>query len=279
VAYIWRETFSNIRYSGPIGVLSITVIVLTTMVLATLLTIANYIHMELNILKQSPLVVVFLKDGLDDSTRQNIRKEIESLPQVRSTRYISKEDALRRTREMFAGREEILEGLEDLNPLPSSFEIELKTQSLDNVKEVVERLSGLPGVEDTQYAEKASQFVRKIETALIFIGSILALASIVIICFSIMLTTYIRREEIRIMRLVGATGLFIRAPLLLQGVMLGLMGSAIGLAILYGLSNLLATKIGPFSFLPLRHIALVVGLGAFMGFVGGSVPLRRLIKI
>ena len=63
---IWRETFSNIRYSGLIGILSIIVIILTTMVLTTLLMIANYVHTELNVLKRSPLIVVFLKDGWDD---------------------------------------------------------------------------------------------------------------------------------------------------------------------------------------------------------------------
>ena len=279
MAYIWRETFSNIRYSGLIGVLSITVIVLTTMVLSALLIIANYVHIELNFLKRSPLVVAFLKDGLDDPAREKIQKEIESLPQVRSTRYVSKEDALRKTREMFADQKEILEGLADTNPLPSSFEIELNSQISGNLEEVVRKLQRLNGVEDIQHAEKTSELVRKIETALLFISSILGLASIVIVCFSIMLTTYIRREEIRIMRLVGATGLFIRVPLLLQGVMQGIIGSTIGLAILYGLLNLLAMKIGQLSFLPLRQIALVVGVGASMGFVGGAVPLRSLIRI
>ena len=279
MAYIWGETFSNIRYSGLIGVLSVIVVILTTMVLTTLLMIANYIHSELNVLKQSPLVMVFLQDGLKDSARQRIQKELKSLPQVQSSHYVSKQDALRKTREMFADRKEILEGLEDSNPLPSSFEVKLKPQFLDNAKEVVARLNGLPGVEDVQYAERTSELVRKVETALIFLGSMLGLASIVIICFSIMLTTYIRREEIRIMRLVGATTLFIRAPLLLQGVMQGLIGSAMGLAILYGVFRLLAVKIGPVSFLPEGHIVLVIGVGALMGFIGGAIPLRRLVKV
>lgn len=279
MAHIWRETFSNIKYSGLVGGLSIVVVVLTAMMFGALLMIANYIHGELNVMKESPLVVAFLKDGLADSDRQLIWKEIKGLPQVRSTKYISKEDALRKTREMFASRAEILEGLEDTNPLPSSFEVELEPQFLDSAKEVAEKLKGLPGVEDTQYAEKTSEFVKKIETSLIFIGSILGLASIVIVCFSIMLTTYIRREEIRIMRLVGATGLFIRIPLLLQGVVQGFLGSVIGLAVLYGLLNLLAMQTGPASFLPLRQIALVVTGGAFMGFIAGAMPLRRLLKI
>ena len=241
--------------------------------------IANYIHQELGVMKQSPNMVVFLKDGLADSEIESIRKRIRSLPQVNSAKYVSKEDALRKTKEMFAGREQILEGLEDRNPLPSSFDIELKSDFLDDAKMVVGQLSALPGVDDVQYAEKTSQLIQNIETSLIFVGSILGLASVVIVCFSIMLTTYLRREEIRIMRLVGATGLFIRIPLLLQGIMQGLIGSVLGLAILYGLLLLLSMRIGPISFLPVRQIILVIAIGAFMGFVGGAVPLRRLIRI
>lgn len=279
MAHIWRETFSNIRYSGLIGLLSIIVVVLTAMVLGTLLIIANYIHIELSVMKKSPLVVVFLRDGLSDSARQQIRNNIEGLPQVRSTKYVSKAEALRKTREMFAGHAEVLEGLEDNNPLPSSFEVELKPEFLDDAKGLAKKLGGFQGVEDTQYAEKTSEFVKRIERPLIFVGSILGLASIVIVCFSIMLTTYIRREEIKIMRLVGATGLFIRVPLLLQGVVQGFMGSVMGIAILYGLLNLMEMRTGPISFLPLNQIILVVGLGIVMGFIAGAIPLRRLIKI
>jgi len=279
MAYIWSETFSNMRYSGLIGILSIIVVILTAMVISALMMIGNYIHQELDVMKQSPNVVVFLKDGLDDSAVDGIGKKIKSLPQVSSAKYISKMDALRKTKEMFAGREQILEGLEEINPLPSSFDVELKTEFLGDAKSVVGQLSALPGVDDIQYAEKTSELVRKIETSLIFIGSILGLASIVIVCFSIMLTTYLRREEIRIMRLVGATGLFIRIPLLLQGIMQGLMGSVIGLGILYGLLSLLSMRIGQISFLPIRQIIMVINAGAFVGFIGGAAPLRRLIRI
>lgn len=279
MAHIWRETFSNIRCSGLIGLLSITVVVLTAMVLSALLIIGNYIHVELNVMKKSSLVVAFLKDGLSSPARQEIRNSIESIPQVRSTKYVSKADALKKIREMFTGHAEVLEGLEDMNPLPSSFEIELKPQFLNSAKELAEKLNGIQGVEDIQYAEKTSEFVKRIEKSLIFFGSILGLASIIIVCFSIMLTTYIRREEIRIMRLVGATEPFIRIPLLLQGVLQGFIGSAIGLAVLYGLLNLLKTWTGPISFLPLNQVILVAALGMFMGFIAGAIPLRRLIKI
>jgi cell division transport system permease protein len=279
MAYIWQETFSNIRNGGLVAFMSIIVVVLTIIVLSILLMVVNHVHLELSALKQSPLLVVFLEDGLQESDRQALQNQIESFPQVHSARYISKQDALRKIREIFADRKEILDGLESSNPLPTSFEVELEPQSPANARELVSRLSGIPGVEDVQYAEQTSQLVKTVETILLLISSALGLCSIAIICFSVMLTTYLRRDEIRIMRLVGATGHFIRLPLLLQGTIQGLLGSVIGLAILYGLSHLLSPRIGPIPFLPPRQIVLIVALGAFMGFTGGAFPLRRLVKI
>lgn len=279
MAYIWQETFSNMKYSGLVTLMSITVVILTTIVLSTLLIVVGHVYTELGALKQSPLVVVFLEDGLQESDREAIQSQIQGLPQVQMARYISKQDALRKTRAMFADRSGLLDGLEASNPLPTSFEVELKPDFLDNARQLIPGLSAIPGVEDVQYAEQTSRLVKAVETVLLLTGSVLGLSSIAIICFSIMLTTYLRREEIRIMRLVGATAQFIRLPLLLQGTIQGLMGSTLGLIILYGLSQLLSAQIGPIPFLPPRQIALIVALGAFMGFTGGAFPLRRLVKI
>ncbi|MBD3182169.1 FtsX-like permease family protein [Candidatus Poribacteria bacterium] len=278
MAYIWSETFSNIRHSGLIGILSVIVIALTAMVVSVLLMVANYIHAELNIVKQSPLIVAFLQEGLDDDTRQDIGEKIKALPQVYSTLYVSKKDALEKTREMFSDQEEILEGLEDFNPLPESYEIELKAEYIGSERILVSNLKAIPGIEDIQYAQETSRFVRNIELVTLFIGIILGLASVVIICFSIIVTTYIRRDEIVIMRLVGATGLFIRIPLLLQGIVQGLLGSGIGMACLYGILYLLAPRFGHINFLPPIYIAAVVIAGGLIGFIGGALPLRRFIK-
>ena len=279
MAYIWSETFSNIKYSGIMGFFSIILVVLNIIVLSILLILANYIQAELSSLKQSPLIVVFLKDDLDDATRQNIQEEINSLPQVKSYKYISKEEALERTKRLFSDRSDVLDGLESINPLPSSFEIELKPQFIGDTREMADKIRLLPGIDDIQHAEKTSQLVIKIQTGLIFVGSILGLSSILIIFFSIMLTAYIRRDEIRIMRLVGATKRFIRIPLLLQGVMQGLIGTLIGLALLYGALILLEPQLGKIPFLQITQIAIIVGSGIFMGFIAGAMPLRKLMRL
>ena len=284
MAYVWSETLSNMKHSGLISVLSIIIVALTMMVLSLLIIITNHFTAQFGILKKSPFVVAFLEDGLPDLQIKKIKKEIENLPQANSVKYVSKEDALRRTSEMFGERRDVLDGLEYMNPLPSSFEIEIKDEYLTKVKEVAERVKKIAGIEDIQDAGEASKFIKSTEIITLLIVSIMGLASIIIIFFSITITIYVRRDEIRIMRLVGCTNSFIRIPLLFQGLLEGFIGSILGLSILYGLFNLygmynlMLMDINIESFLTLGQIAMVLGVGTFLGLMGGALPLRRFIR-
>jgi cell division transport system permease protein len=285
MAHIWRETFSNIKHSGFIGFLSIIIVALTMMVLCLFLVITNRLNAQLGTMKKSPFVTAFLSDGLPDTQIKKIKKEIEIQQQVNSVKYVSKEDALRRTGEMFGESRDVLEGLEDMNPLPDSFEIEIGNEYLAKVKEVAEIVKRIPGVDEVQHAGDTSKFIKSAELVTILIFSIMGLASVIIIFFSITITIYIRRDEIKIMRLIGSTSGFIRIPLLLQGFFEGFVGSVLGLAILYGLFslygmyNLALIDIDIESFLTLNQIVMVIGLGAFLGFLGGALPHRRFIKM
>jgi cell division transport system permease protein len=285
MAHIWHETFSNIKHSGFIGFLSIIIVALTIMVLCLLLIITNQINAQFGILKKSPFVTAFLADGLSDSEIKNIKKEIEILQQVSSVKYVSKDEALRRTGEMFGERRDVLEGLKDMNPLPGSLEIEIRNEYLAKVKEVAEIVKKIPGIDEVQHAGNTSKFIKSAELITILIFSIMGLASVIIIFFSITITIYIRRDEIKIMRLMGSTSGYIRIPLLLQGLFEGFIGSVLGLAILYGLFtiygmyNLALMDINIESFLTLEQIGVVIGLGAFLGFLGGALPHRRFIRM
>ncbi|MEK7397008.1 MAG: permease-like cell division protein FtsX, partial [Candidatus Poribacteria bacterium] len=267
MAYIWRETFINMRHSGLIGFLSIIIVALTTMVFSLLLIITNHINTQFGVLKKSPFVVAFLEDGLDDLQREQIHKQIKGLPQVDAVLYVSKEEALQRTSRMFGERREVLDGLEDMNPLPSSFEIEVKDQYLGDVKEVADAVKKLSGVAEVQNAEEASKLIKSVEMIALLIVAIMGLASIIIIFFSVTITTYMRRDEIKIMRLVGSSRAFIRIPLLLQGLIEGLLGSVLGVSIIYGLIylygilNLMILDINLESFLSYEQMGAVVGVG------------------
>ncbi|HGE71153.1 TPA: FtsX-like permease family protein [Candidatus Poribacteria bacterium] len=285
MAYLWREAFINIKHSGIVGVLSIIIVALTTMLFSILLIITNHISTQLSILKSSPFITAFLEDDLDDSQREQIQKKIQSLYEVNTVRYVSKEEAFQRTREMFGEHRDILDGLKDMNPLPSSFEIELKGQYLGKIGEVADRIKTFAGVSAVRHAEEAGSFIKGTEMIIWLMVGIMGLASIIIIFFSITITTYMRRDEIKIMRLIGSSRAFIRIPLLLQGLIEGFLGSVLGVSIIYGLFylygvlNLMVLDINLETFLSYEQMAVIVGTGMFLGFMGGALPLRKFIKI
>ncbi len=285
MAYLWREAFINIKHSGIVGVLSIMIVALTTMLFSILLAITNHINSQFSILKNSPFITAFLEDGLDNSIREQIQKKIQSLDEVNSVRYVSKEEAFQRTKEMFGEHRDVLDGLKDMNPLPSSFEVELNDAYLDKIKEVADKIRTFTGVSAVRYAEEAGSFIKTVEIIVLLMISIMGLASVLIIFFSIAITAYIRRDEIKIMRLVGSSRAFIRIPLLLQGLIEGFLGSLLGISIiyglfhLYGLLNLMVLNVNLETFLSYEQMAMIIGAGMLLGFMGGALPLRKFIKI
>jgi cell division transport system permease protein len=94
-----------------------------------------------------------------------------------------------------------------------------------------------------------------------------------------------RRDEIKIMRLVGSSHAFIRIPLLMQGLIEGLLGSILGVSVIYGLFNLydmlnlMILDLNLESFLSYKQMAAIVAVGTFLGFMGGALPLRKFIKV
>ena len=143
------------------------------------------------------------------------------------------------------------------------------------VERLAEEVATYPGIEQVKYERSGTAFIRKAQFVLIGLSLLLGSASVVIVCFSIMLTVYFRREELRVMRLVGATYWYVRFPLLVTGGILGLLGSSLGLLAFYGLFQLLLSQLGNVSFLSPLWIALILGFGCLIGLLGGAVPVRR----
>jgi len=282
--YLLEEAMSNLRYGGLVNILSATIIMLTIVILSALILVANYIHGELGELKDEPAIIAFLDDSLDDTSAKKLRSEIEKLEHVESVTLVSKAEALRRSETVFGKQANIIvEGFQNINPLPASLEIQvlpnsMKPDILEELAEKVKRYKG-EGVEDVVYEKRSSDFIRKTEMVVIGLTILLSAASIVIVCFTIMLTAYFRREEIRIMKLVGATYWYIRIPLILQGVILGVTGSILGMFAFYTIFSLYVSKIGNAPFLPLKQILLIIMAGVFLGLIGGITPVRKYVNV
>jgi cell division transport system permease protein len=172
--------------------------------------------------------------GQEQLTR--LREKVRGFEEVLEVKVRSKEEALKVLEEKMPERKELLRGL-PRNPLPASLEIRLKGeyQSSEGVQILARKLRGIPEIEDVQYGsdwlERFSAFMTLLKGLGLGLGGLLLLSTIVVISNTIRLSIFARREEIEVMRSVGATGLFIRAPFYFEGLLQGFLGAVLALAV------------------------------------------------
>jgi cell division transport system permease protein len=230
--------------------------------------------------------------GQEQLTR--LREKVRGFEEVLEVKVRSKEEALKVLEEKMPERKELLRGL-PRNPLPASLEIRLKGeyQSSEGVQILARKLRGIPEIEDVQYGsdwlERFSAFMALLKGLGLGLGGLLLLSTIVVISNTIRLSIFARREEIEIMRSVGATGLFIRAPFYFEGLLQGFLGAVLALAILFGLFQLFLSKVYepvrsllgnyPVQFLSLEQMAAVALGGVILGLFGTQVSVGRYLRL
>lgn len=281
MSYLMDEAILNIRQGGLVNLLSLLIIAVTIVILSTLILVGSYIRSEVSQLKEEP-IVAFLKDGFNSSEIQNLHTKIRTLSSINSVKYVSKKEALSRAKEVFGEQGKIIvEGFEDINPLPASFEIKIESESFEPkmVEKIATKISSYPQIEDVRYEQSSSKFIENAELLVTGLGVLLGGASIAIVYFSTMLTSYFRQEEIRIMRLVGATYWYIRLPLIMQGVILGFIGTILGLGIFYWIFHLFTSQIGNLSFLSVKQVAIIIAIGTGLGLIGSFIPVEKYYRV
>jgi cell division transport system permease protein len=175
---------------------------------------------------------VFLLDSVGLEQAHQLRKNLLTIPGVDSVVFVSKYDAMQQFQKEFG--ENILDVLGD-NPLPASFRIKLKPayHSRQKVKAIIEQIEKYPEVEDVTYRYDLLTLIEKYVKVFfgigMFLGTLVGVVSLVLISNTVRMAILNRKEEIQIMRLVGATPGFIRGPFLVQGVYLGILGALFAL--------------------------------------------------
>ena len=233
-------------------------------------------------------VSAYLADDLPDAQAEALRARVGEAPGVAAVELVTKEEALRRFRESPLGRADLLEGLEE-NPLPASLEITLVPEHRDRagLDALAERLRALPGVADLGYGhewvEGYSRAVGLVRGVAVGLGAVLALATLLVVSNTIRLGVYARRDEIEILRLVGAGRLFVAVPFLLEGLVQGTAGGLLALALLYGFFRTLLPALrggvelllgfAPPVFLSAEGCLALVASGALLGVLGSAAAL------
>lgn len=283
-----QEAVANIRLNRTTTIIAVATTAFTLACFGVFLLLYLNLRTMATSLQSDFKVVVYVKDGTPPSGVSELQGLLKADPGVQALVHVSKEQALVDFRAQFPDESHLLQGLGE-NPLPASFIITLAPshRSPDAVRRWAERFKSVSGVDQVQYSrdwiDNLATVVGYLELAAVGIGTVLSAASVTIIASTIRLTLYARRDEIEIMRLIGATGSFIKIPYLIEGAMLGVMGSAVSLAMLKGGFELFNARLGmPGRFLGIdsgvhffssQVAVLILVAGLLLGFLGSLLSV------
>ncbi|MCH5268970.1 MAG: FtsX-like permease family protein [Lachnospiraceae bacterium] len=258
--------------------------------------ISNFQHL-IHTAESSVGISVFFQEGISEDAIQSIGSVIQGRPEVDHVEYISAEEAWERFKaDNFQDSPDLVESFQDDNPLKDSASYEIYLKNIEQQDTLVEYLETVEGVREVKRSDEVAgslssinKLVGGVSIALILV---LLLVSVFLIHSTIATGITVRKPEIAIMRLMGASDYFIWAPFIVEGILIGLIGSILPLLLLvasYGrivsyLSEKFSFFAGTLSFLRtgevfsiLVPVSLMVGVG--IGFLGSFITVRRNLNI
>jgi len=278
--YAIREAMAAFRRAPVLTGLSSGMVGLALFVVG-LFGLATYnLQLALSAIEERVEIAVYLRDDARQAEIDLAQRELADIPEVRSVRFVSKRDALERARKELPEFGDLFSDLE-VNPLPQSLEIELRPGTRD--QEVVERVSAAamvyPFVEDARYGREWVDklfTLRRIGAATtLVLGSAFGVVAALIIGTALRIAIFARREEIYVMRLVGATNGFIRRPFLLEGAMAGLLGGLLAWGLTYATYRVLYAFLFAVAWVPGGWIAGGLLIGVTFGALSSALAIRR----
>jgi len=278
--YALREALAAFRRSPLLAFLSVIAIGFSLFVIGLFGLTAWNIGRAIETVEEKVEIVAYLDDATTPAQVELAQQEVRGLDGVLELRYVTKLEALATAREEMQEFQDVFTDL-DNNPLPASFEIRMKpgSRTPDAVKRVAERLKAYSFVEDVRYGrewlDKIYQIRRLAGGAATMIGVAFALVAAIIIATAVRIAVFARREEISIMRLVGATDGFVQRPFLLEGVMTGLLGGGLAALLTWGSYRVLSATVFRIEMVPGEWMVVVVIIGTLFGFLSSMVAVRR----
>ena len=296
--YTIRQGFKNIIRNGLFSLASIGTITACLFMFGIFYCLLANFQFMLDEAESNVGVTVFFESGVTEDAMLEVQKLIDTREEVSTTRYISAEEAWEIMKEQYFpdGDEGILAGLDEDNPLADSASIQVYLEDTSRQAELVEYIEGIDGVREVNASEIIADSFTNVSRLIgyVSLGIILVLVFVAIFLISNMVRIGItvRKDEIAIMKYVGATDLFVRAPFLIEGMTIGLIGSAIPVGILRILyPRVITFVLDQFSILAsiltfldvnsvfnvLIPVSLGIGLG--IGLIGSSLTSRKHVRV
>ena len=242
-------------------------------------------------------VTVFFHQGISQEQINAIGEEIGKRAEVSNYHFVSAEEAWEYYKsEYFKGKEEAAESFAGDNPLANSANYEIYLNDVSMQQALVEYLEGLDGVREVHQSEVAAQTLADFNRLLgyIFTGVILILVAVAVFLINntVNVGISVRKEEIAIMKLIGARDNFVRAPFIVEGIAIGLIGSAIPLVLLFFMYQSIVSYVaerfrfigGIITFIPIEQVFSVLlpvslALGVGIGYIGSRMTLKKHLRV
>lgn len=287
--YFLSETVTNLRRNLLMTIAAISTVAISLLLLGGVQILGMMVNNVTLDWESKVEVSAFLRSNASPGEIQALETELGEMPEVEFVTFVSKEEAFEEFKQMYPDKPQFYESIpEDSLPAP----LRIKLTDADYTEAVASRISGAPAIDEVEFG---GDFVRKLlqvnavlRTITFGMSLILLVAAAALIANTIRLAIYARREEIGIMKLVGATNWFIRIPFLLEGVFAALVGALVAAAIVVAAQLLVFSRIGE---LPLFQqafnfssgeiftvLGLVGGVGVLIGLLGSGMALRRFLE-
>ncbi len=290
LGFVIAEALRDFRRAGRVGVSAVLLIALSLAALGGFWLFSLNLGRAIDQWRDRVRVVVYLKEEPPATKLGDLLRQIESVEGVQRVRYVSKGEALHSLKRALGAQADVTDQL-PRNPLPASVEVtpDANTATPEGNRALVRRLAELPEIDEVQggaqWIEGLAQFRHLFQLVGLGVGAVLGLAAILTVTTATTLVLHLRRDEMEIMRLVGAAESVIRLPRVLQGMAQGLLAATIALGVLEAVYAVAAPRLEPLLPLtlglqraiflsPPQMLVLMVG-GGILGALGGLLARAR----
>ena len=291
ILYNIKQAFLQIFRNKGMAVAAIFAITAMMLILGLFFVIYVNINLFAEMVKQDyDTVEVYLLDSTDQEMSDKIMETLQNVNGVTSVEFRTKDQALEILKERWGDSGYLLDSLGE-NPLPNS--ILIKVTNLTAANKVNEMAMKIDGVESTKYyketVDKLTKVTNFMQLAAIVIMAFLIIVSIVVVSNTIKLTVFARAKEISIMKYVGATNWFVRGPFLVEGIIIGLLSSAIAAGITYvfysrvveligvQVMTILSSPMVPAAYLLTNLVIIFIAMGVGIGSTGSVISMRKFL--
>ncbi len=301
VKRILKSGLTSFRRNGVVSVASVLITTITLSVIAGLVFMQAILNFSLSQIKDKVDVTVYFTSGAPEEKILNLKSALEKLPEVASVEYISSEIAIAQFKERHANDYVTLQALEELGDNPLGASINIKAKETSQYESVVKFLEGdgeavkdaTTSIDKINYyqnkavIERLSTLARGAERLGYIISLIMIIISILITFITIRLAIFIAKEEIGIMRLVGANNRYIRGPFMVEGVIYGVIASVITVGIFYPATYWVGLHLTDFFGMNLfdyyktnffELFAIVIGSGIIIGAISSAIAISRYLR-